>query len=79
VTQPPRYTDEVQRALRERAIDARESPSPPAIPDGHVQYMVAVNEQQSSGIAVPAVVAATLRGIADQLDPKKPTTRSTES
>jgi hypothetical protein len=68
MTQAPRYTDEVQRALRERAIDARDSPSLPEIPEGHVQYMVAVNEQQSAGVAPPAVVAAMLRGIADQLE-----------
>ena len=79
--QPRVLTDEVQRALKERAIANQPSPEPalPPVPDGYVRYLVAVGESVSEGIAVPAVVAAILRGQADQLDPPRPKTRSTET
>lgn len=43
----------------------------PVVPQGHIRYHVAVEATQLSGTAPPATVAASLRALADQLDPPK--------
>lgn len=78
--QQPAYTEEVQRALRAQAIQNLPGPEPvlPAVPEGHVRYLIQVGESYLEGIASPAVVAASLRAQAEALDPTRPHLRSTK-
>jgi len=68
---PPQYTEEVRRAL---GMDLDQQPEP-AVPDGHVRYLIAIHDSQQSGVAPPRVVAAMLRAQADQIDPPRPVMR----
>lgn len=48
----------------------------PAIPEGTHRYHIAVEGiTTQTGVASPAALAATLRGVADQLDPPRKATR----
>jgi hypothetical protein len=67
VTQQPHYTDEVRAALRQQAALRGDDPQP--APDGQIRYHIAVEQTLLNGTAPPLTVAATLRGLADQLDP----------
>jgi hypothetical protein len=67
VTEGPRYTDEVRKALATQAAQ-RADDQPPA-PEGMVRYHIAVEQTVLNGMAAPKTVAANLRAIADQIDP----------
>jgi hypothetical protein len=60
------YTNEVMDALRQQA--ALRGDDPPPAPDGQVRYHIAVEQNQHSGTAPAATVAAILRSLADHLD-----------
>lgn len=61
----PRYTAEVEAAMRAQGLLPAQPPPPPA---GQIRYHVAVGESLLSGVADPSTIAAALRGLADQLD-----------
>lgn len=74
--EPPRYTAEVLAALNEQTRAEEPQPSDPGAPDGMLRYTIAVEEIQQHGVGRPALVAAVLRAVADQIDPSKPLHRS---
>lgn len=74
-SQPAQYTSEVQAALAQRAALNLGDDAVPVVAAGHVRYHVAVEETLLSGVAPPKTVAATLRALADQLDPPRPQLR----
>ena len=61
-----KYTVEVMTALRQQAALRGDVPPPPPI--GHLQYHIAVGEALLQGSAPASTVAATLRGLAEQID-----------
>ncbi len=76
MTEAHKYTDEVMAALRLKVADRGDDT--PTVPQGHIRYHIAVEQTLLSGTAPSATVAASLRALADQIDPpKRPMRRST--
>lgn len=75
-TRQPNYTPEVEAAMRAQGLLAPE-PEPEQIPEGLLRYHVAIEGVTTqTGITNPAMLAATLRGLAAQLDPQKENTHA---
>lgn len=68
MTERRSYTPEVLEALRLRGMDRPEHAQPEPVPDGHLRYHIAVEQTVLAGTAPAPVVAAALRGLADQID-----------
>jgi hypothetical protein len=68
---PPtkQLTAETQAALD--ALMAEKRPEAPVIPPGQISYSVAAGEIRHVGNATPAGVAAILRSVADEIEPKE--------
>lgn len=68
-------TDEVLAAL---ALTQPQSPPTATAAADAVPYAIRVGTSQHTGTAPARTVAGLLRALADQLDPAKPTPRSTD-
>lgn len=70
-SRPKNYSAEVLTAMRIQGLLPAD-PTPEPVPEGLIRYSLHVGGVISTdGVAAPAAVAATLRGLADQLDPQK--------
>ena len=67
MSEPKKYTAEVLRAMEAQGI-APKPQSPPRPPPGYLRYHAAVGSIVIQGEAPPAIIAAQLRMLADQIE-----------
>ena len=65
MTEPRRYTAEVEAAMRSQGLLPDEPEKPPG---GYLRYHFAVEATLLNGVAPTATVVTILRGLADQLE-----------